>query len=198
MTTTFFLVRHGAHDQVDRMLCGRLPGILLNKAGEDQAHSAGRRLAGYAPHLIRSSPLERTRQTAEIIGAETRCEVESAEELQEIDCGAWTGKTFGELSEDEHWRDWNAVRSITRPPCGEMMIEVQARVVAYLEALRRLYQSARLIIVSHSDVIKAAILFHIGLSLDLFSRIEIAPGSISTLAIGAWGAKLVSLNETCG
>jgi probable phosphoglycerate mutase len=78
-----------------------------------------------------------------------------------------------------------------------MMIEVQARVVSYLERLRRLYESARLILVSHSDVIKAAILFHIGVSLDLFSRIEIAPGSISTLIIGDWGAKLVSLNETC-
>ena len=86
---------------------------------------------------------------------------------------------------------------MTRPPGGEMMIEVQARVVGYLASLRRLYESARLILVSHSDVIKAAILFHIGLSLDLFSRIEVAPGSISTLVIGNWGAKLVSLNESC-
>jgi probable phosphoglycerate mutase len=45
-------------------------------------------------------------------------------------------------------------------------------------------------------VIKAAILFHIGVPLDLFSRIEVAPGSISTLVVGNWGAKLVSLNET--
>jgi probable phosphoglycerate mutase len=62
--------------------------------------------------------------------------------------------------------------------------------------LRRLYQSGRLVLVSHSDVIKAAILFHLGMSLDLFSRIELAPGSVSTLIVGDWGAKLVSLNET--
>ena len=77
------------------------------------------------------------------------------------------------------------------------MIEVQARVARYIEFLRRRYESARLVVVSHSDVIKAAILFHIGLSLDLFSRIEVAPGSISTLVIGDWGARLVSLNEIC-
>ena len=78
-----------------------------------------------------------------------------------------------------------------------MMLEVQARVVSYLESLRRSYENARLVLVSHSDVIKAAILFHIGMSLDLFSRIEVAPGSISTLIVGNWGAKLMSLNEIC-
>jgi probable phosphoglycerate mutase len=77
-----------------------------------------------------------------------------------------------------------------------MMIEVQARVVNYLAFLRRIYERARLVLVSHSDVIKAAILFHIGVSLDLFSRIEVAPGSISTMIVGNGGAKLVSLNET--
>jgi probable phosphoglycerate mutase len=123
--------------------------------------------------------------------------VEAAEALQEIDCGEWTGKAFDELHKDSRWKDWNDARAVTRLPGGEMMIEVQARIARYIESLRRLYESARLILVSHSDVIKAAILFHVGLSLDLFSRIEIAPGSISTLVIGDWGARLVSLNETC-
>jgi probable phosphoglycerate mutase len=141
--------------------------------------------------------LERARGTADIIAEETGCPVDDVKALQEIDCGEWTGKPFDELHSDPRWKDWNDARSAARPPGGEMMIEVQARVVSLLEALRRLYEDARLVLVSHSDVIKAAILFHIGLSLDLFSRVEITPGSISTLVIGDWGGKLVSLNETC-
>jgi broad specificity phosphatase PhoE len=197
MSTTFHLVRHGEHDRVDRTLCGRMPGVVLNARGNEQARAAGRRLATLRPLRILTSPLERARGTADIIGEETGCPVEAAEALQEIDCGEWTGKAFDELHKDPRWKDWNEARAVTRPPGGEMMIEVQARAARYIESLRRLYDSARLILVSHSDVIKAAILFHIGLSLDLFSRIEVAPGSISTLVIGDWGARVVSLNETC-
>lgn len=197
MSTTFHLVRHGEHDRVDRTLCGRMSGVRLNAAGEEQARAAGRRLAPVQPVRILTSPLERARQTAEIIAEESRCPVEEAKALQEIDCGEWTGKSFSNLHRDPRWKEWNEARSVTRPPGGEMMIEVQARVVSYLESMRRLYESARLVLVSHSDVIKTAILFHIGVPLDLFSRIEVAPGSISTLIVGSWGAKLVSLNETC-
>jgi probable phosphoglycerate mutase len=197
VSTTFHLVRHGEHDQVDRTFCGRMPGVMLNATGEEQARAAGRRLAALRPLRILTSPLERARQTADIVGEETGCPVEEAKALQEIDCGEWTGKAFEDLHKDSRWKDWNEARSVTRIPSGEMMVEVQARVVGYLESLRRLYENARLVLVSHSDVIKAAILFHIGISLDLFSRIEVAPGSISTLIIGRWGAKLVSLNETC-
>ena len=196
MSTTFHLVRHGEHDHVDRTLCGRMPNVVLNATGKDQARAAGRRLAAVQPLRILTSPLERTRGTADLIAEETGCPVEEAKALQEIDCGEWTGKAFDDLHKDPRWKDWNEARAVTRPPGGEMMIEVQARVVAYLEALRRAYESARLILVSHSDVIKAVILFHLGMSLDLFSRIEIAPGSVSTLVVADWGAKLVSLNET--
>ena len=196
MSTTFYFVRHGEHDLVNRTLCGRMPGVVLNANGKEQARAAGRRLAALQPLRIFSSPLERARQTADIIAEETGCPLADAEALQEIDSGKWTGKAFEELHADRRWKDWNEARSVTRPPAGEMMVEVQARVVGYLERLRALYQSARLVLVSHSDVIKAAILFHIGMSLELFSRIEIAPGSISTLIIGDWGAKLVALNET--
>jgi broad specificity phosphatase PhoE len=197
VSTTFHLVRHGEHDRVDRTLCGRMAGVTLNATGKEQARAAGKRLAALQPLRILTSPLERARGTADLIAEETGCPVEDATALQEIDCGEWTGKAFEDLHKDPRWKDWNEARSVTRLPGGEMMIEVQARVVAHLETLRRLYESARLVLVSHSDVIKAAILFHIGLSLDFFSRIEIAPGSISTLVIGNWGAKLVSLNETC-
>jgi broad specificity phosphatase PhoE len=196
VSTTFYFVRHGEHDRVDLTLCGRMPGVVLNAKGKEQARAAGRRLAALQPLRIFSSPLERARQTANIIAEETGCPLDDADALHEIDCGKWTGKAFEELHADPRWKDWNEARSVTRPPAGEMMVEVQARVVGYLERLRALYQSARLVLVSHSDVIKAAILFHIGMSLDLFSRIEIAPGSISTLIVADWGVKLVALNET--
>jgi len=51
------------------------------------------------------------------------------------------------------------------------------------------------VLVSHADVIKAALLYHLGLPLDAHARFDVDPASISTLAVGDWGAKVIRLNE---
>jgi hypothetical protein len=35
------------------------------------------------------------------------------------------------------------------------------------------------------------------MSLNLFHRMEVDPATISRLVVGHWGAKVLSLNETC-
>ena len=48
---------------------------------------------------------------------------------------------------------------------------------------------------SHGDVIRAALLHYLGLSLDRYARIEISPAGISTVAVSDWGVKIITLNE---
>jgi broad specificity phosphatase PhoE len=50
--------------------------------------------------------------------------------------------------------------------------------------------------VTHCDIIRAVIAHVLGLSLDHILRFDIDPASISRLAVGDWGAKILSLNET--
>ena len=52
-----------------------------------------------------------------------------------------------------------------------------------------------MVLVSHADVIKAALLYCLAMPLDGYRRFEISPASISTLVIGDWGAKVLSMNE---
>ncbi|HEX2215232.1 MAG TPA: histidine phosphatase family protein, partial [Xanthobacteraceae bacterium] len=80
-------------------------------------------------------------------------------------------------------------------PGGESMGEVQQRITQHLKHTCAAHGERRVVLVSHCDVIRAAILHCLDMSLDLFARIEIAPASISTLVRGEWGCKLVSLNE---
>ena len=75
------------------------------------------------------------------------------------------------------------------------MLEAQARIVGAMEQLRGRYPDASAILVSHSDVIKAALLYHLGLPIDAYSRFEIEPASISTLVVGDWGSKVLRMNE---
>jgi broad specificity phosphatase PhoE len=196
--TTLFLVRHAAHDRVDRVLCGRMPGVRLGPEGRAEAERLAERLARVDIAAVQSGPLERTRETAEPVAARLGLGVEVADGLDEIEVGAWTGTPFDELRDDPRWTLWNAARSVTRAPGGETMIEVQARVLAHVEALRARFPDRAVVLVSHADVLKAALAHWLGLSLDSLQRFDIAPASLSTVAVGDWGAKVLSLNERAG
>jgi broad specificity phosphatase PhoE len=193
--TTLFLVRHAAHDLVDRVLCGRMVGVRLGEQGRAQAERVAVRVSRETVAAVQASPLERARETAEPIARRFGLGVEVADALTEINVGEWAGRPFDELRDDPRWTRWNAARSITRAPGGETMLEVQARIVAHMEALRARFPESGVVLVSHADVIKAALAYCLGLSLDALQRFEIAPASLSTVVVGDWGAKVVSLNE---
>lgn len=194
MATTFFLVRHAAHERVGTILCGRMPGVTLGDLGKAQARALADRFASENVACIRTSPLERAVQTAQPVADRLGRPAEACEDLIEIDFGAWSGQSFEALSGDPRWSAWNASRSTSRPPSGETMLQAQARVVHAMETLRNHYEERSVILVSHSDVIKAALLYHLGMPIDSYSRFDISPASVSTLVVGEWGSKLVSMN----
>ncbi|PBC06949.1 histidine phosphatase family protein [Mesorhizobium sp. WSM3859] len=196
MTTTFFLIRHAAHDHVGSYLAGRLEGVRLGEAGQAQALHLARRMARKPLAAIFSSPRERTLETAKPIAI--ACEIEKiaiCKELDEIDFGEWSGKTFEELNGDASWRLWNDQRQSARTPSGETMLDVQHRMIGLMNALRENGQDQCIALVSHADVIKAAVCAILGLPLGDCFRFDIAPASITTVVHGDWGSKLIRLNE---
>jgi len=195
VTTTFFLVRHAAHERVGSVLCGRMPGVSLGSLGQNQAKRLGERFINENIASVQTSPLERAVETAQPIATVAGREVEVCDAIMEIDFGAWTGRPFQDLSNAPRWKDWNAARPVHPPPGGESMLEAQARIVGSMEELRRVHHGRAVVLVSHSDVIKAALLYHLGLPIEAYGRFEIEPASISTLAVGDWGSKLIRLNE---
>ncbi len=195
VTTTFFLVRHATHDRVGTILCGRMPGVHLGETGKAQAERLASRFAGETIACIRTSPMERSVETAEPIALRLKRPLDICSALSEIDFGAWSGKSFEALAQDPRWSAWNSSRSTNRPPDGETMLEAQARIVGAMERLRNRYADRSIILVSHSDVIKAALLYCLGLPIDAYGRFEVEPASISTLVVGDWGCKVLRLNE---
>lgn len=191
----FFLIRHGAHDLLDRVLCGRMTGVPLNANGREQAERVGRRLSKERIDLLQSSPLERARETAAPLSRHTGAPLQIASALTEIDLGEWTGRSFEDLKTDAVWHRWNEARHVARAPAGESMLEVQQRVISHLDGVRAEHPDGRVALVSHSDVLRSVILYYLGMSLDEFGRIEISPASISTLVVEHWGAKILALNE---
>jgi probable phosphoglycerate mutase len=197
-TATIFLVRHAAHDRVDRILCGRMPGVSLGDHGRAQAARVAARLAQEGLAAVYSSPLDRARETAEPLAAAAGLEVDIRAGLDEIDLGEWTGRSFAELEGDPRWHTWNAGRALGEAPGGERMQVVQDRILVELETVRHRHPGGRVAVVSHADVIKAALCGVLNLSLDRYHAFEVDPASISSVVLWDGGGKVLTLNERCG
>jgi broad specificity phosphatase PhoE len=195
MTTTFFLVRHGTHPVLGKVLAGRMANIHLDDTGKEQARRLAERLARERLTAVKSGALERARETAAPIAAHSGVPLDIEQALNEVDLGEWTGRSFEELKADPRWQQWNNARSVARAPGGESMLEVQGRAIGQLHAIRSALPNGRVAIVSHSDVIRAVLLYYLGLSVDMFDKIDVAPAAITTLLVGDWGSKLLALNE---
>ncbi len=195
MTTTVYLVRHAAHDLLGRILTGRMPGVHLGQEGRAQAGWLADRLSAEPISAVYTSPLERARETAEPIASLCGVAAQTDERLTDIEFGDWSGRSFEELGRDPRWAEWNASRSTARPPGGETMLDVQARAVGAIGCVVAAHPQTGAVVVSHADVIKAVLAHYLGLALDGIGRFEISPASISTVAIGGWGAKVHAVNE---
>ena len=196
LAATILLIRHAEHDDFDVRLSGRRPGVALSERGRTQAAALARRLANAGVDRIEASPLERTQATAAAIAGICDVPVASEPALIEIDMGEWTGRELGSFGDDPAWRAWNAHRATARIPGGESMAEAQARIVAHLVATAARHDGRTVAMVSHSDVIRAAIAHALGLSLDNLLRFDIDPASVSRLVVGGWGAKVLGMNES--
>lgn len=193
--TTVYLVRHATHERVDRVLCGRSANVSLSPSGHAQAAALGAWFAGREIAAVLSSPLTRARETAEPIAKASGCSVTLCEDLTEIEFGAWTGRSFAELAEDRDWQTWNAHRAAGCPPGGEPMRSAQERAVRAIDRCRDAYLGARVVAVGHCDVLKAILCVWLGLSLDRYHAFDIAPASVSALALWPGGGKVLFLND---
>ncbi len=197
MTTTFYLIRHAAHDWLGRGIAGRLPGVHLNAVGREQAERLALRLGGVPFAAVYASPLERARGTAEPLAARRGLPTETLDDIHEMNFGAWTGKTFAELDADPLWQPFNTFRSGTRiPGGGETLAEAQLRMVTAMENLRERHPNNAVALVGHGDPIRAAVAYFLGVPLDLMGRMEVEPASVSVVALADWGPRVLRVNDT--
>jgi len=194
--TRVLLVRHGMNDFVkERRLAGWTPGVRLNEYGRAQAEALAERLANESISALYSSPLERTVETAELIAQRIQLPVIAHDGIGETRVGEWTGKPIEELAKTELWRRIQMSPSRARFPDGESFAETQARMVATLDELIARHPEQTILVVSHSDPIKLALAFYVGLSLDLFQRLVVDTASISELGFHDLAARLVRVND---
>jgi broad specificity phosphatase PhoE len=195
VATTVYLVRHANHELIDRMLIGRNGSIGLSQRGLAQAEQLAGHLAANRVTSVQSSPQLRARQTAQPIAAALRLPFLIVPAADELDCGNWTGRSFDELNCDPRWRYWNSDRGSARVPGGEDMRRVQRRIVKHLSNLSTTHCNCRVILVSHAEIIRAAVLHYRNVPLGDFTRVQVDPASVTTLRLTRQGGEVVRANE---
>lgn len=185
LAATILLVRHAAHADFGHRLTGRGSDGGLTQEGSRQADALATELSDEAVAAVYASPRLRTRQTAEAIAAVHSRPVIVAEPLDEIDFGAWTGRSFEELDGRPEWDHWNSRRSLARCPDGESMAEARDRAAAFVDEVGQRHPQQTVVLVTHCDIIRALLCREHGRSLDDILSFEAEPASVARLAVGA-------------
>ena len=184
---TVLLVRHGRTTaNTSGVLAGRLKGIRLDEAGEQQARATAERIAVVPFAAVVTSPQERCRQTAKAIAAARPGSPKVATDrgLAECDYGDWQGRKLSELAKEKLWATVQRHPSAAAFPGGESMVAMRHRAV---DAVRRHDAAVEAdhgpgavwVAVSHGDIIKAVLADALGMHLDMFQRINVDPASVS-------------------
>ena len=155
---SIIFLRHGqAKNNTERILAGRTPGVPLTEEGVDQSEKAAKFLEEMNISTIYSSPIERAKNTAEIVGKHNSIDVRIDDRLIELDMGKFTGKPYDEIFSTHG----NVFMKFYR---GELEIahngvetfeEVKKRIRDMVDHVIDNHPDENVVLVTHMDPIKA-------------------------------------------
>jgi probable phosphoglycerate mutase len=189
------LIRHGESvANAQGLLLGRADAALTPK-GLVQAATVGQLLRD--PILeLRSSPLSRARDTAALLAANLPIEVD--DRWVEVDYGEYDGQPLRDVPADI-WQQWQHDPGF-RPPGGESLAEVDARVARVCDelfstdGLGARASGGDVIVVSHVTPIKAAVAWTLGVD-ALSWRLHLQTASVTRIGWGNGHPVLHGFNE---
>ncbi len=146
--TVVHLLRHGEVYNPTQVLYGRLPGFGLSDRGRQMAQAAAGYLADRPLAALRTSPLQRARETAAALERDgLAAEVDPRLiESRNVFEGTVVDIGPGLLRHPQVWRH---LRNPLRPSWGEPYAEVAARMLAAVHDARDAAPGAEVVLVSH-------------------------------------------------
>ena len=153
-----YFVRHG---QTEWNAIRRMQGQWnsdLTALGRKQAEVNGKLLSSCSIETMFVSPLDRTRQTAEIINHHLQLIPNYDDRIMEWDCGDWSGEMHEEVSIRwaTEWRALQADRFNYRGPNCENYPDMFARAIPFLDEIKTRSEK-NIAIVSHGMIGKVMV-----------------------------------------
>ena len=143
--------------------------------------------------MIYSSPAVRTQQSAQMVSKMFKQDYEIVEDLTSRRCGEWNGLTYSQILEkypqgiSEILSNLESNNNLS----GESTVDFIARIKNVIDNLVEINDGNRIIIVTHPDVIQAAICAALDISADKMLKIYIRTGSVTQISYFENWASLV-------
>jgi len=175
-------LRHGqAKNNTDRVLAGRTPGVPLTDTGLKQAEQTGKLLEDMNISAIYSSPIQRAKHTAEIVGEHNSIDVTIDDRLIELDMGKFTGVPYDEIFTSHgnvFMKFYNGELEIAHNGV-ETFADVKKRVLGIVDHVTKKHPDENVVLVTHMDPIKAMLSTIVDLSPTNLFELIIANASLT-------------------
>jgi len=184
--TMIYLVRHGQTILTpQRKFSGSGPlDPELTEAGLKEVARVADEIARINPEILISSPLKRTKQTADAISKSTGLEIALDAMWQECDFGMWDGMSIDEVKAGypDEYAMWVSTSSFA-PPGGESYDSAMARALQGMQDISAEYPHKKVCVVTHNGMIKTALAAAIKAEPSVIFNLDVSPASISSISI---------------
>ncbi len=209
MATRVIIVRHGQSTyNAKKMIQGRCDESVLTPQGIEDAQQLGKTLNGIGIDALYCSPLQRAKQTAEIIHSclTDPSSLQPIDKLMEVDLPLWEKRTKAEVATKcaGDYLQWK-----TNPHEFYMVLEGDKKYYPVLSLYQQAqqfwqeiipkHQGKTIAIVAHNGINRCLIMSAIGITSDRYHSIQQSNCCINVLNFtGGYGdeVQLESLNQT--
>jgi probable phosphomutase (TIGR03848 family) len=199
--SNYIFLRHG-HSAANKsgLLTGQLPGIGLSPDGKRQAEGLIERIGKNRIDFVHVSPIERCQLTinpwlnSKNSSSMTSLNIEDG--FTEIDFGQWSGMKLSTLRRKPLWKDVQKRPSTVTFPDGESFKKAQKRAAKAFAEVTLIKGDKTHLIVSHSDTIKLVVAHELGMHLDDFQKLDIAPASFTIFSGDSKRLSLITINNS--
>jgi broad specificity phosphatase PhoE len=199
VTTRVYLIRHASTTFAAEDRFAGASNVPLSEEGRHQAHRLAERLKRYPPAAIYCSPMDRTVETATIIGRAHQLAPTTKDGLREINHGHWEGLTRAEAiaKYPDEVDGWDEDPFGCAPEGGETGIEVMARAVPTVREIVSCHPDQTVYIVSHKATNRIIIGYYLGIEMRGFrNRVDQQPACLNILDFRDLSrARLMLLND---
>jgi probable phosphoglycerate mutase len=195
----FYFARHGETVwNAEGRLCGRTD-VPLSDVGRRQAHLLAERLRPISFKAFYTSPLQRARETASIVGTAVGNVPTVDLRLVELSYGAWEGRTAAEVkrASPEAYRAWEADPAAVAPAEGESGEQLIERLKPFLADVAQRHRNGNVAVVCHRTVCRLMACHLMGIPLSEYrQRIPMDNAALNIFETQGAEWRLVALNDS--
>ena len=146
---SLFVIRHGKTDWNSESRVQGQSNIKLNEMGIKQAENIREKIENRNIDIIICSPLDRTKQTAEIINKNMDLPIMVDDRIKERNFGIFEGKKTREI---EEWKEYLKYHKNKELEEGEKIQDFFSRIFDFASEIEKEAQDKNILVVTHGGV----------------------------------------------